>query len=489
MTEQDKTKRSWWLKLGVVLAALIATGASAFLLWGWSAHSRWDNYAAFLQASGEPLTYAEIEARRTVIPDGQNGAMVIEALIEALDEIADDPEPGPILVLGKPREDGPKGETHADFFRGVYRHTIEPSRNFMERHAELLDNIREVRHFPGGRFTIEYTPNPLELLLPHAGATRTSAKLLRLDAALALIDGDPDRAIDDIKVIHRLADLLNEDPFTISRMVQISTDALAINVLENTLRVSELPASVLVDLERQIADRLSSSSRLWSLWGERAAINEICEKLVQGTIVPSSLISFSTNPTPPPGGLGWTPSIFVRKSQYEGVHLLSALIDEVDDPRALIAEAGQLRSEIEKLSDLHMIIKMLMPNLEMAVILDIRCQALMECARASLAAERFRIANSRLPDSPDDLVPDFLAQWPNDPLDGQPMRFKSTEDGILIYNVGRNLIDDGGQLDPPEDQRRNRDEGFRLFKLDRRGLLIIDEPPPAEPATQEQPED
>ncbi|MCH7719621.1 MAG: hypothetical protein IH988_01340 [Planctomycetes bacterium] len=489
MTEQLETRRSGWFKLGVALIALIAVGATAFYLWGWSAHRRWDNYAAFLQASGEPLTYAEIEARRTMIPNDQNGAMVIEALIEGLDAIADDPDLGPVLLLGKARDDGPEGETQPNFFRGVYRHTIKPSREFLTQHGTLVEAIREVRHFPGGRFAIEYSPNPLEILLPHSSATRTAAKMLSLDAILALIDGDLDRAIDEIAVILRLADLLNEEPFTISRLVQVSIHARAIYDLQNTLRVGELPALVLIDLDRQIADRLSSSSMRWALWGERASINELCENLVQGQIMPTSLTSFSINPTPPLGQMSWTPRIFMRKNQYEGVRLLSALIDEVDDPQALIAAAGNLDAGVDALSDLHMIIKMLLPSLEVAVILDIRCHALMECARAALAAERFRMANGRLLDSPDELVPDWMDQWPDDPLDGRPMRFKSTEEGILIYNVGRNLTDDGGQLNPPEDQRRNRDEGFRLFKLDRRGLLIIDETPHAEPASAEQPEE
>jgi hypothetical protein len=45
-----------------------------------------------------------------------------------------------------------------------------------------------------------------------------------------------------------------------------------------------------------------------------------------------------------------------------------------------------------------------------------------------------------------DLVPRYLSEVPNDPFDGKPLRLKHTEDGLVIYSVGLDGDDNGGNL-------------------------------------------
>ena len=84
----------------------------------------------------------------------------------------------------------------------------------------------------------------------------------------------------------------------------------------------------------------------------------------------------------------------------------------------------------------------------------------------------------RLPSSIEELVPDYLQAVPSDPFNGEPMRFVVTDDGIVIYSVGEDGEDDGGVVALQETRPRLPDVGFRLLRPDRRGLLILDEPPP-----------
>ena len=47
------------------------------------------------------------------------------------------------------------------------------------------------------------------------------------------------------------------------------------------------------------------------------------------------------------------------------------------------------------------------------------------------------------------LVPAFLAAVPRDPLDGQPLRYRSEPSGAcLLYSVGEDGQDDGGDGQP-----------------------------------------
>ncbi len=59
-----------------------------------------------------------------------------------------------------------------------------------------------------------------------------------------------------------------------------------------------------------------------------------------------------------------------------------------------------------------------------------------------------------------DLVPKYLARVPVDVFGGQPVIYKKTDTGYLLYSVGANGIDDGGQL--LSDEPRGDDIGIRL---------------------------
>jgi hypothetical protein len=63
---------------------------------------------------------------------------------------------------------------------------------------------------------------------------------------------------------------------------------------------------------------------------------------------------------------------------------------------------------------------------------------------AALAVERFRLAQAQLPESLNELVPQFLSAVPIDPFDGQPLRYHRLIKGYLIYSVGADGHDDGG---------------------------------------------
>jgi hypothetical protein len=65
----------------------------------------------------------------------------------------------------------------------------------------------------------------------------------------------------------------------------------------------------------------------------------------------------------------------------------------------------------------------------------------------AIAIERFHLANHCYPDSLSKLVPDFLKSPAKDFIDGERLRYRHTEDDrFLLYSVGLDGNDDGGQL-------------------------------------------
>src|SRR5262249_11843362 len=76
-----------------------------------------------------------------------------------------------------------------------------------------------------------------------------------------------------------------------------------------------------------------------------------------------------------------------------------------------------------------------------------RSQAELHCAVVAVALERYRRDHGRWPESLARLAPHYLRSMPSDPYDGQPLRYRRLDDGVVVYSVGPDGEDDGGTID------------------------------------------
>ena len=95
-----------------------------------------------------------------------------------------------------------------------------------------------------------------------------------------------------------------------------------------------------------------------------------------------------------------------------------------------------------------------------------RREALFRGAIVAVAAERFRLRNGRWPLEAKEIDAALAGALPTDPFDGSPLRFRRLDDGLVVYSIGANGRDDGGNLgdrglDAP-------DFGFRLWDAGKR---------------------
>src|SRR5581483_7940548 len=74
------------------------------------------------------------------------------------------------------------------------------------------------------------------------------------------------------------------------------------------------------------------------------------------------------------------------------------------------------------------LVKLLLPALAMPLTSFLRSEAELRCASAAFAAERYRRAHGRWPESLDPLVPQFLRAVAKDPFDGKPIRYRRLDD-------------------------------------------------------------
>ena len=461
-----------WAKVLMALVTIVLIGLGTIYLLGIVERGRWERYTATLREAGEPLTFEEIEARRAEVPDERNSALVIEAALEEFPPHPTDRDaPVYVFVFGNHR---PK----VDFPAGIPRYAIDDSRAFLEQHRPLLDALRPVLGMPTGRVTVDFAENPLETTLPNLAGLRTAAKLSRLDAILRLIDGDTGGTLDTAVLQFHIASSLNEYPSVIGHLVAMACDRLGLRTAEDLLRAGEVPEAALIRLGETLAARRGGNPMRWSMWSERASSVESYDLLASGEI-PLDQFTWGSGPTIP--SPGFLPEFIVRKNQLVAVEMWTRLVDAGDDLTAMRDVALQLNTELPQLSDTYFLVKSLMPSLERILYLQIARDTLLDCALAGIAAERFRLATGHWPTSLDELVPAYLDQVPIDPFaKGQPLKLVATDQGIVIYSVGEDTIDDGGEVVAEENRRDGPDLGFRLLDPEHRRVVITDEPKPEE---------
>ena len=109
-----------------------------------------------------------------------------------------------------------------------------------------------------------------------------------------------------------------------------------------------------------------------------------------------------------------------------------------------VARFRQIEKDLNELSVLHVMIKVLAPAMSRIGEIDLRLHAHLDLAKAALAIERYRLATGGVPSELAELVPAYLDEVPIDPFDARPIRYKRTEPGYLLYSVMEDGEDNGG---------------------------------------------
>jgi hypothetical protein len=72
-------------------------------------------------------------------------------------------------------------------------------------------------------------------------------------------------------------------------------------------------------------------------------------------------------------------------------------------------------------------------------------EAMRRMVVTAIALKRYQLKHGNYPQALSDLMPKFLSDVPQDPVDGKPLRYRLTADGdFLLYSIGENGKDDRG---------------------------------------------
>ena len=337
--------------------------------------------------------------------------------------------------------DGPARAKLADAFRGY-----EPAADVAQGLADLPDI--------GGEIIDPSSPGHARF--PKGMQVSGLALVLSANAELAADLQDGDEAVRCVRARLGLARVFGNDPSWIGQTLRGNHSRGAVHVAERVLNLTDRGeglAELQAELEREaIAPMLSLAAR-----GSRGQTADI-DTLVQSGVPTGA----------PVGKLGdWA----VRKNGPADAALALELLTRCVEIGRL--PAGQQAAAVRDLKPppvneaLYPITFTLVPAIYKVAQESIVCSGELNAAVAGVACERFRRQFGRWPATLADIPKDILPAVPTDPGDGLPIKYQRLADHGVVYSVGPDGIDHGGDLSEAT-PKETRDYGIRLFDVPHR---------------------
>ena len=413
----------------------------------------------------------EILAKRSQIPDDENGALIIAALCES----------------DKPYDDW--GMRNAGYNDHVLR-SLTPCERLPVAKATILraamtsvewdrHQARKLANLPRGRFRIDWRGNPAFTIVPFQHM-RLVANLLSYDARLLAEDSDIDGALQSTRAAINLSRYSHDEPSPLNYLAQISCMDAALTSLERTLGQGEAEDPALAAVQALLEDDDREPHLLHCLRGERATNDHWFAMVDDGRIsmeqyFATAALNKSANKSSLPQ---WLQELRDRLLPHHG---LSSLPVE----RAALLRYLTRTVEIAKLPDDEqwpailehsatvkdqLLMTRIFAPAGTGKIFEAHLthRARVRTAITAVAAERFRMRHGRWPKALDELIPDLLPCAPRDPFASAPLQCLQLPDGFSVSSVGPNRNDDGGDLDSNHPGTPGLDTGFRLWNPDKR---------------------
>jgi hypothetical protein len=362
----------------------------------------------------------------------------------------------------------------------------EELRSLLDKVGPARAKARQVIRLENGRYTVDWALDFRSTLVPHLDACRNVTRLLNHDAFLRAQDNDIEGAWASGQAALNTVGSIGDEPCLISHLNRCACGWLAVQTLERILAQGEPAPAVLIKAQRFLEkqDREIGRSLLNALRGERALAHRAMAAIETGDLSLAHFLSTS----PKKKELSWwdRASDFFSGGMVQHSHAvyLRHITDLIDIARLPINQQV-IMVQTWKPTDLEgeaPLAWLLLPAMDKVVSASHRQQACLRCAIAGLAAERYRRRHGRWPETLAALVTDkLLREVPTDPYDGQPLRLQKTKDGVVIYSIGPDGEDNGGNLDRENPTAEGADLGLQLWDVAKRRQPPVQRLRPADP--------
>jgi hypothetical protein len=408
--------------VGIGLVAFLALGLVMRAVFNYSNGKKLERFLEKMDSEGIPLTLKDIEPECNPRDNAALSWKTAEAMLSIdrenrtfLAQIIED------FFVDRPLSEEKKERLHdlIDENQDVIRLILEASTKPCFKYEEQWE-------LPG--YTLR-TATAINMIL--------STRILGIDAVLKAEDGNVEEAIEQCLAARRLLKMYLKEPFLTNYLLAtacIKQVAVCLNKIVSDRQIE-------TDMLRKILREWNSSpwreGLAWSFESERIFVLESSVLFLKGE---HELIN---------SDLGGKLFYWVFRPVYKSeiIWLMGnydRLLKAAEMPYYASKDAKELEQRINSTPWYYKMAGSFLPNAVTVLFKRATLNAMFETARVGIACKIYKNMHGDFPDDLTELSPEILEEISADPFTGHPLIYKKQESGIVVYSVGSNLKDDGG---------------------------------------------
>jgi tetratricopeptide (TPR) repeat protein len=310
----------------------------------------------------------------------------------------------------------------------------------LSRYDSAIAELREAAKRPYSRFPLAYKPKgmPAAILLPHLAPLKSCVQTLQLRAVAELEAGQPQKALEDVKLMLRLANALREEPFLISQLVRVALVEIAIQPVWDGVTEHKWTDEQLSTLEKEFKRLDFLADYRTGMYGERTCAVRNIDYVRRTRVLVARII---------PSGWFYENELTCASFETKWLLPLADVQHRTVSPAAASRAEAALKAEIRHRGIYNFFERLFLPGVAKVVMRFAYSQAGVDLARVACALERYHLAHDHYPKTLEALAPTFLGKVPHDVTTGQPLQYRRTGGGhFTLYSIGWDQSDDGGKI-------------------------------------------
>lgn len=433
-------KRIPWIVLMCVLicvAGLLAPlGAYYFCLRSEDAALR--NVKQRIKSEGLPSTVGELF---TEVPaESKNAAPLLQKAVEAIKMM---PKSSPALRCK------PGGGTEKTDTARLPEAEISALRKSLAEPAaiEALELLLRAGEKDKCNFSRDYSQGPA-MPMPELGSMLSAVRILLNQAYFQARDGDTSGALNAIRAAMKISAFYRDEPLLIPWLVGITDEQMCLSAIMALLaKGNGLTAGQINGLEGAVETHLAMlrPSLVRALDGERILFGgSVFERLLTGTWGKNADWTDSLSPS----SSGEFRDFFWLYGHFRPLLLAdyAAYLNAMLDIRKMVTDpqpgGPDCEALIKRLPPTAVLTRITIPGFGAALGRLRETEVAHDLALIGLRAETFRIANGRFPRDLAELAGN--GTLPADPFSGHAFVYKESGGDLLIYSVGPDGVNNGG---------------------------------------------
>jgi hypothetical protein len=439
----------WWLIPSLALAILFLLAVLTVAVVAWRMRQQHhaavlavENAVARAQAAGEPVTIEDLYAFHALPSGVTDTTRLWQFALQSFDpkQFTADGKDLPCVGAGDPIKLLPDAADSQ----------LAAAEAFLQKYDNTLTATFAAARADGEcRFPVQFEKG-WATLLPHVQKLRDLAQLLELNLRVRAARGDIDGAVESLHAMLAVSRSLDNQLLLVEHLVRVRLAGVASAEAEWLINQKQLTDEQLAQLQAhfQALDLHGGLTR--GLTGERAmgyntfyhlsTLKNAGIKLPKEADIPLMFEADGQLARPADCLLQFellTDTLTASSEPFPQARKRVELVEQ------RLKKAAGSKNPLERVK--YMVTLLVTPAILPAFDSTARGLAKQQALEAALAAERYRLKSGSFPSQLSDLVPDLLAAVPTDPFDGQPLRLINRDGALIIYSVGPNGKDNGGQ--------------------------------------------